>query len=109
MERLKNLRTQRKLSQRAVAEIIGTTQKSVDNWEKSVVSPAADTVLKLADYFGCSTDYLLGREDEFGNINVNSNLTAEQQKILFYFDRCDKYKKITLVNFAKYLSEVEKI
>ena len=108
MDRLRSLRADRKLSQRELAVKIGSSQKAIDNWEKSVSDPSGSAVVKLADFFGCSTDYLLNREDELGQINVNSDLTSGQQELLFYFDRCEKKEKANILDFAKYLYSREK-
>ena len=39
--------------------------------------PTANTLLKYADFFQCSTDYLLGREDDLGNITIKTEKPAE--------------------------------
>lgn len=51
--------------------------------------PTGNTLAILADYFGCSVDYLLGREDDFGNVavNINADLTAEEKTILELFNQ----------------------
>lgn len=76
--RLKELREERNLSQLDVANAIGTSQTNIGRWEKERNEPSSGYVIKLADFFEVTTDYLLGREDDFGNISVttNSDLTA---------------------------------
>ena len=59
MVRIKQLRTERNMTQRAVADIIQSSQKAVDVWEKGISEPTSHFVVALADCFGCSTDYLL--------------------------------------------------
>lgn len=104
LERLKGLRLNGNFSQRSLAEKAGASQKSIDNWEKGVADPSAEFVIKLADIFGCSADYLLGREDDFGNVNINSDLDSEARELIYYFDKCDKSKKSALIQFAEYLA-----
>lgn len=60
--RLKELRKENKVTQSALAEELGVTQQAVGKWETGRSSPDPDTLLRLAEYFGVSTDSLLGRE-----------------------------------------------
>lgn len=59
---LKNLRIERKLTQKQIATDLGISQPSYQQWEKGTRSPSGETLEKLADYFGVTTDFLLGRE-----------------------------------------------
>ena len=61
--RIKELREEKKLSQDEVARAIGTNQRNIGRWEKGENEPTSGFVLKLADFFQCSVDYLLGRTD----------------------------------------------
>lgn len=60
-ERLKDLRVQRGVTQKMIAEAIGVAPGSVQRFEYGTVKPKLDTVISLADFFDVSTDYLLGR------------------------------------------------
>ena len=62
-ERLKELRQERSLSQIALSKEIGVSQKAIDYWEREINEPKATYIVRLADYFDVSTDYLLGREN----------------------------------------------
>ena len=62
-ERLKELRIQNGVTQKAIADGIGVTPVSVQRFEYGTAKPKLDTVIKLADFFNVSTDYLLGRSD----------------------------------------------
>ncbi len=61
--RIKELRTERNLSQRALAKEIGVSQKAVGYWEQGKNEPKATYILALAEYFDVSADYLLGKGD----------------------------------------------
>lgn len=50
-----------KLKPNRVASIIGVSSASVTKWKNGTI-PDSDTLLKIADYFGVTTDYLLGHE-----------------------------------------------
>lgn len=62
-ERLKELRTEKGLLQKDLAKILGTTNSSVCDWETDRAQPDMEMLVKLADYFEVTTDYLLGRTD----------------------------------------------
>ncbi len=62
-ERIKELRQESNLSQSALAKIIGVSQKAIDYWERGVNEPKASYIIKMADFFDVSSDYLLGREN----------------------------------------------
>ena len=61
--RIKELREERGLSQRQLANEIATSQANLSRWEKSVVDPCISECWKLADYFNVTIDYLCGRSD----------------------------------------------
>lgn len=63
MNKIKELREKRGLPQKALAIDLGVTQPTICDWESGRKIPSAKSTAKLADYFGVSTDYILGRED----------------------------------------------
>lgn len=62
-KRLKELRVEKNLSQKALAEIIETNNSSVCDWECGRTEPNLDTVIKLCEFFDVTADYLLGISD----------------------------------------------
>ncbi len=64
--RLKSLRSQRRLKQKEMAVILGCTQSHYQKIEYGKVNLPSLDLITLADYFGVTTDYLLGRSDEGG-------------------------------------------
>lgn len=61
--RLRDLRTEKKLSMKELAEKINATDGAVSNWENDINEPKISYLVKLAKVFGVSSDYLLGLED----------------------------------------------
>ena len=61
--RLKSLRGQRGLRQKDVAEALGLTQRAIGNYESGIRTPDLVTLLRLANFFDVSLDYLTGRID----------------------------------------------
>lgn len=72
--RLKELRTESNLTGEELGKIFKVTKTAVSNWEAGNRQPDTETLIKMANYFGVSVDYLLG----------NSNIRSyEQEKELF--------------------------
>ncbi|MEX5398742.1 helix-turn-helix domain-containing protein [Streptococcus sp. ZJ93] len=65
MNRLKELRKEKGITQQELADEIGITKLSVSNWETGKHDIKSDKAQTLADYFGVSVAYLLGYEDNF--------------------------------------------
>lgn len=62
-ERLKELRLERKLSILALGKAIGVSDATICRWENEKSDIPSDALILLADYFGVTADYLLGREE----------------------------------------------
>lgn len=63
-ENIRELRQRAGLNQVEFAKKMGITKQCVSNWENDNVVPSVDMLIKLADFFKTSTDYLLGRTTE---------------------------------------------
>lgn len=61
-ENIKNLRIEQNLSQQKLANEIGVSQKAIDYWERGVNEPKASYIVLLADFFGVTCDFLLGKD-----------------------------------------------
>ena len=84
--RLLDLRERRKLSRQKVADDLNITRASLEYYEKGKRTPDVNTIVQIADYFGVSVDYLLGRTKsetqqqdlrmicDYFNTNVNTIL-----------------------------------
>ena len=60
--RLKELRMRKGVTQREVAEVIGCAKSTYPKYEREEHEPDIDALCRLADYFGVTIDYLVGRE-----------------------------------------------
>lgn len=58
---LRGIREDRDIKQREVAEILGVSQNTYSQYETGVIALTAEVLIKLADYYGVSIDYLLDR------------------------------------------------
>lgn len=62
-ERIKELRLLFKMNQAEFGKKIGVTKQCVSNWENNNIQPSIDMLIKIADIFSVTTDYLLGRDN----------------------------------------------
>lgn len=63
-ERVKELRLARNLMQVQLAKELGLAKQTVSNWENEYIQPSVETLWMVADYFGVSMDYLMGRDNK---------------------------------------------
>jgi len=91
-DRLKDLRTEKDLLQKELAEKIGVKRTAVSGWECGTREPSISNLVKLANYFGCTIGYLIGVEDNKKtampiDIAVNSieNLNIEVLREVYDF------------------------
>lgn len=62
--RLRDLREDKDLKQRQLAEVLHVSQTTYSRYESGAIDIPSDALIKLADFYGVSTDYLLGRSDK---------------------------------------------
>lgn len=62
-ERLRTLREGMQISQAKMAELVGMKQSSINRYEGGETSPSYEVLLKYADFFDVSIDYIFGRTD----------------------------------------------
>lgn len=63
-QKLKNLRSRTNKTQQEVADYLGMSRAAYSHFENGRNEPDRETILKLADLFDVSTDYLFGREKQ---------------------------------------------
>lgn len=77
--RLKKLREEFNITQTELAKKFNISPPSISQYEKDVRSPDFNLLVKMADFFGVSTDYLLGRTD-IREVNKGTEPTQDKQK-----------------------------
>lgn len=86
MERLKMLRVERGLLQKDVASIIGVDRTTYVKYEKGNSEPPIDTLSALADFYGTTVDYLLGRTDDRTDYEDPQLIANLNDGLLDYFN-----------------------
>lgn len=62
-DKIKALREAKGITQSELAKSLSVTRAGVNNWEQGLSIPAPSSIVEIAKYFGVSTDYLLGIEN----------------------------------------------
>jgi transcriptional regulator with XRE-family HTH domain len=98
MLRIKELRNEMGLTQKELGEKIKSTSKNIWAYENELAVPPLDVLIRLADFFNCSLDYLSSRSDDFGNINIPSDageqLTQEEKAMLSNYRKLNKTNRM---------------
>lgn len=72
---LKELRKQQNLSQQDMANMLNISQRTYCGYEKETSEPNIDTLIKIANYYNVSLDYLVGR-----SFNNDIGYLTEEQR-----------------------------
>lgn len=97
--RIKELRESRRLSHSQMASIFDKSEGAIRAWETGRTKPDTDTLIKIADYFETSADYLLGRseakkpenEDIITKLGISNNAVENIKRCAVSFQGTDKF------------------
>jgi len=106
-EKLKILRTENNISQVELAKKLSLSKNSINAYEKGRAEASIDTLIKIADIFNVSIDYLVGREDDFGIVHSsapNYALTALESEMLSHFRKLDVSAQHKAIGYVYALS-----
>lgn len=103
MNRLKLLREEKNLLQEELGKVIGVSGRAIGNYEKGTRDMSTEIVIKLANFFNVSTDYLLGKSNERNQKNdINSELIKIGLSLKDYNPPTAEQKK-QIEEFAKFV------
>ena len=103
MLRIKELRKEKGISQEELANAINVKNYTIGNWERDRAEPSIEAIMQMADYFEVSTDYILGRSNEIGQVQTNANLEQDEVQLLDLYRQMNFQDKNQLIGFAKAL------
>lgn len=103
MENLKLLRANAGLNQRDMAQKLNIAKATYAHYESGRSEPSIDTLIKLADYFNCSIDYLLGHETK-GILHLDS-FTESQQKAIGLIKKLDDDQMLLLLGYLARMTD----
>ncbi len=84
-ERLRIVLEEKELQGKELAEKLNVEPPTVSNWLNGNRFPKDDMLIKIADFFNCSVDYLLGRTDNRQGIISNADIEGHHYE--FELDR----------------------
>ncbi len=80
-EKIKDLRKSFHLSQTELAAELNVSKQCISNWENDNVQPSIAMLVRLAEFFSVSTDYLLGFREDENSVSVEGLTEAEKAHI----------------------------
>lgn len=98
------LRNQKKMSQVQLATKIGITQESISSIECGKSYPKTETLIKIAEIFECSLDYLVGISEIKAPAVSFDLLDSHQKHLVKNFKKCNRKNKELLILFSDILS-----
>ncbi len=91
LKNLKALRENAGVSQKQLAEAIGVSQQSINKYENHKIEPDIGTMIKIADYFESSVDYLIGHSSVRRRIAETANFELDADEALLV----QRYRRLT--------------
>ncbi|AVQ45699.1 helix-turn-helix domain-containing protein [Clostridium botulinum] len=104
-DRLKCERLRKDLNQTELAKLLNVSKQTVSNWENGNRIPDTLTLSKLADFFNCSVDYILGRSENRNGIISKAAIDGNNYE--FELDKNIFPNGITREQMINYIKELE--
>ena len=103
LKNLKKLRQQKGISQQVLADFIMVSQQSINKYENHNVEPDINTIIKIADYFDVSVDYLIGRTEVKHSAEIlgHNDIDVLESKIINDFRKLSETQKEVVLNLIK--------
>lgn len=95
MKRLYELRENANLKQTELAEKVSLKSSAISKYEKGLTQPSMDTLMKFAELFNVSTDYLLGLSS-IPNPYTTENFSPKEADVILRFRRLVKENQIRI-------------
>lgn len=106
---IRDLRLERNLMQKELASKIHIAPNTLSQFEKGKARPSYEVLLALANFFECSTDFLLGRSDDLGNITIHTEkpapLPQDEQELLSIYQALSPAHRSQILEYARYFAE----
>lgn len=81
MNRIAEIRKERKLTQKELGRLIGAAQNTISNWEAGKREPDQESLAKMSKLFGVTVDHLLGLDTEKGPLTVTDEEALDKELI----------------------------
>jgi len=104
MNRIRQLREERGMTQPELGKVLNIQGAAMSKYENEKIDLTAQTIEILADFFGVSTDYLLGKSDD-RNIKQNESKSSENEQEYFFFFFDSLLKDVFSSRYAELLNQ----
>ncbi len=105
LDTFNELLAEKHLNRKQFAEKSGIPYTTIIGWTKLNRLPDFSALIKIADFFHCSIDFLVGRQDEFGNILYSTENLHSEITFIKYFRKLNQENKELITNLTKNLSK----
>ena len=103
--RLKEVRNEKGLNQKKIAAYQNITQQTYSDYETGRTNPDINTLILISNILETSIDYLLGREDDLGNITIKTEkpapLPQDELHLLEVYRKLDTVNKMHVSAYAE--------
>ena len=97
VQRLKEIRAKKDISQSSLADFVGLSQQAIAKWETGKATPDPEMLVKLADFFGVTIDYLLAREDKPDPAQTIADAIADDMELADFWAHLRKREDLQLL------------
>ena len=103
MDNLRKLREKKNMTQTRLSVEIEVSQEIISHYEIGESKPNIDNLIKIADFFHCSTDYLLNRTDNPAMVNDIDKNNAETSELIYKYNSLSAENKKNLNKYLEFL------
>lgn len=103
LKNLKWLRKETGISQQALGNAVGVSQQSINKYENHNIEPDIDTLIRIADHFETSVDFLIGHTDIRRRIEpcYSYTLNEEEQKFMTYYRNLSSVQRSAILKLME--------
>lgn len=105
VELFNDLLEEHNLNRKQFAEQSGIPYTTIIGWTKLNRLPDYTALIKIADFFQCSIDYLAGRQDNFGNSYSSVEVSYSEQNLIRNFRKLNSENKELITKLTNNLSK----
>lgn len=103
MDNLRTIRQLNNFTTKQIAEKIGVSLRTYQNYENGSTEMPFALIIKLANFFGCSVDYLLGHQAK--NVLYLDSFTDDQKELIRLVQTLDERKVLKVIGYIERLND----
>lgn len=103
MKNLKSIRSNNNLTQLQVSKDLKIPTTTYATYEQNKALPSESMLVKIADYFNCSVDYLLGHQPQ--NVLYLDSLTDEQKEAVELVKQLDNRQVLKVIGYIERIKD----